>query len=264
MKKQALVVDNDFFFVEFLTGILQQRGYETRKAYNGKEGITRLKTCPVDILFVDMVMPKIDGRQLIQYTREQFPEAPFPIVAISGTLIDQLEDIENIGADFFLAKGPIGIMTDHINRFLDRLEQQPFLSVRDPELQEPVQLFPRQSTAEMIAVMDFQDAVFHCIGLGIFIADKDAMIIKANEMGLELIEKSIGDVLNSHVTTLLPVSEKPHFVAALKKIARQRGLKQVTVPILMDSRKIGITISLLRLNQEAVGWIIVMENLNQW
>ena len=66
-------------------------------------------------------------------------------------------------------------MTDHINRFLDRLEQQPIPSSDDPELQEPVQLFFRQSTAALMAVMDFQDAFFNCIGLGVFIADKDAM-----------------------------------------------------------------------------------------
>ncbi|MCX5882929.1 MAG: response regulator [Deltaproteobacteria bacterium] len=67
MSKKALVVDNDFFFVEFLTEILQKRGYEVFKAYDGKEGITRLNEKPVvDVLFVDLVMPKIDGRQMIQ------------------------------------------------------------------------------------------------------------------------------------------------------------------------------------------------------
>ena len=80
MKKQALVVDNDFFFVEFLTEILQQRGYEplrpmtARKELPGAQG-----TCPVDILFVEMVMPKIDGKQLIHYTRKPFPDALFPL-----------------------------------------------------------------------------------------------------------------------------------------------------------------------------------------
>jgi CheY-like chemotaxis protein len=41
MSKSALVVDNDFFFVEFLTEFLEKRGYEVIKAYDGKEAITK-------------------------------------------------------------------------------------------------------------------------------------------------------------------------------------------------------------------------------
>ena len=264
MKQQALVVDNDFFFVEFLTDLLQQRGYEVLKAYDGKEGIVKLKTCHIDILFVDMVMPKIDGKQMIQYTREKFPDVPFPIVAISGTLIDQLKDVHDIGADFYFTKAPVDIMTTQINRFLDRLEQEPFQTIHDPEFQESVPLFPRQSTAELIAVMDFQEAFFNCIGVGIFIADEDAVIIKANEIGLELLEKSICDVLSCHITTLVPASERPQFVGALKNVARRRSVKQKMVPVWLDTKRIGITISLLKINQESAGWIVVMEDLKPW
>lgn len=264
MKQQALVVDNDFFFVEFLTDILQQRGYDVFKAYDGKEGIVKLKTCHVDILFVDMVMPKIDGKQLIQFTREQFPDAQFPIVAISGTLIDQLNDAHDIGADFYFTKAPVSIMSNQINGFLDRLAQQPFQTIDDLEFQESVPLFPRQSTADLIAVMDFQEAFFNCIGLGVFVADEDAVIIKANVIGLELLEKSIGDVLSCHVTTLVPASERPRFIHVLKQVARQRSVKSMTVPVWVDIKRVGITVSLLKINQEPAGWIVVMEDLKSW
>jgi len=43
MQKKALVVDNDFFFVEFLSELLTKRGYQVLKAYNGKEGIAKLE-----------------------------------------------------------------------------------------------------------------------------------------------------------------------------------------------------------------------------
>jgi CheY-like chemotaxis protein len=73
MPKKALVVDNDYFFVEFLTELLEKKGYEIAKAYDGKEGISKLEQGPVDILFVDMIMPKIDGEQLIKLIRKKFP-----------------------------------------------------------------------------------------------------------------------------------------------------------------------------------------------
>jgi CheY-like chemotaxis protein len=262
MAKNALVVDNDFFFVEFLAGILQKRGYEVFKAYDGKEGITILTEKPVDVLFVDMVMPKIDGRQMIQYTRQQFPDARFPIVVLSGTLIEQIENIHKFGADFYIAKGPIGTMSGHINRFMDRLEEQSFPFPDHTEVLEPVKLYSRQSTAELIDAMDFQEAILKCIGVGIFIADKDATIIRANEQGLEIIHKSLWEVLNRHVTTIFPPSEKFKLANELNKIARHRELKQIVFSATIDSKEIRNTVSLLEVNDEFVGWIIVIEEIS--
>ncbi len=264
MGKNALVVDNDFFFVEFMTEILQERGYEVAKAYDGKEGITRLKEKPVDVLFVDMVMPKIDGRQMIQYTRQRFPDARFPIVAISGTLIEQIENIHKFGADYYIAKGPIGTMSAHINRFMDRLEKQSFPFPDHAEVLEPVKLYSRQSTAELIDVLDFQEAILRCIGVGIFIADKDAVIIRVNAKGLEIIQKSIGDVLNCHVTTIFHPLEKFKLVNELRKIVRHPELQQIVFSASINSKKIRNTVSLLEVNNEIAGWVIVMEEMNQW
>jgi CheY-like chemotaxis protein len=87
MMKRALVVDNDFFFMEFLTELLEAREYEVIKAYDGKEGISKLEQEEFDLIFVDMIMPKIDGKQLIRFTRSRFPNAHFPIVAL--TIIEQ-------------------------------------------------------------------------------------------------------------------------------------------------------------------------------
>lgn len=262
MSKKALVVDNDFFSVEFLAGILQKRGYEVYKAYDGKEGITILKEKPIDVLFVDMVMPKIDGRQMIRYTRQRFPDAQFPIVVLSGTLIEQIENIHKFGADFYIAKGPIGTMSDYINRFMDKLEKQSFPFPDHVEVLESVKLYSRPSTAELIDAMDFQEAILKCIGVGILIVDKDATIIRVNEHGLEIMQKSLGEVLNRHVTTIFSSSEKSKIVNELKKIARYRELNQIVFSASIDSKKIRNTVSLLEVNDEFVGWIIVMNEIS--
>ena len=54
-RKKALVVDNDFFFVEFFSELLEKQNYEVYKAYDGKEGITILSEVVPDLLFVDFV-----------------------------------------------------------------------------------------------------------------------------------------------------------------------------------------------------------------
>ncbi|MFH0994903.1 MAG: response regulator [Pseudomonadota bacterium] len=262
MKKHALVIDNDFFFVEFLSDILEKRGYVVSKAYDGKDGISRLREAPVDLMFVDMIMPKIDGKQVIQFTRKQFAEHRFPIIAISGIMIEGNEEIQKIGADYYIAKGPIETMADHISRFLDKFEKQS-ISTSD-EIMETTRLLPRHSTPELVEILDFHKGFFSSIGLGLFVIDRDEQIIRANDLGLSMINKSMEAMLNSHVTTLLPESKKIELITALKSVTENRNRKSVSFEVDTDDLHLRVIVSIHRIEQEAIGWIIAMEDMRQW
>jgi len=91
MPRRALIVDDDFFFVEFLGELLGKRGYQVTKAYDGKEGLLKLENGPFDILFTDLIMPKIDGIQFIKIARRKFQNVPLQIIAISGSVVEQIK-----------------------------------------------------------------------------------------------------------------------------------------------------------------------------
>lgn len=262
MQKHALVIDNDFFFVEFLSDILEKRGYVVSKAYDGKDGITRLREAAVDLLFVDMIMPKIDGKQVIQFARKRFAERRFPIVVISSTLIECNEEIKKIDADYYIAKGPIEIMADSVAIFLDKFEKQT-LSASN-EITETTNLLPRQFTAELVETMDFQESIIDSIGLGLFVIDRDAQIIRANDLGLSMIGKPMEVMLNSHVTALLPESKKSELISALKAVSRNRNQKSISLEVDSDNLLLRVIVSLHRIGPEAIGWIIAMEDMRQW
>jgi PleD family two-component response regulator len=78
--QKALVVDSDFFS-SVSAGLLEKRGYQVRKAYDGKQGIAGLDDGP-DILFADLVMPKVTGTRFLSRARKFNgtvpPSWPFP------------------------------------------------------------------------------------------------------------------------------------------------------------------------------------------
>jgi CheY-like chemotaxis protein len=123
MSKKAIVVDNDLFFVEFLSELLQARGYQVIRTYDGKEAKSKLEQQSFDLIFVDMVMPKMDGRELIRFVRLTFPDAHFPIIALSGAIVEQLGKLDEIGADYFITKGPMGKMAEYIEMLMDKIEE---------------------------------------------------------------------------------------------------------------------------------------------
>lgn len=263
MAKKALVVDNDFFFVEFLAELLEQKGYMVIKAYDGKEGIAKLGEGVVDLVFVDLIMPKIDGKQFIKFIRTKFPGAHFPIIALSGVLVEQLDRLKEIGADYFIAKGPLKKMTEQIHKLFDRIEKHPQSPSRE-ELFEPGNIYPRQETAELIDTVNFQRALNECLGVGVIVVDKDAKIIMANSLSLDIINKSLEEVLNQPIITIIPDEERPVLIGALKRILQKPELKKVTLSVTLNAKKIIFIISLLQLDGKTEGWIIVLEEMGQW
>ena len=82
------------------------------------------------------MLPKVDSRQFFSFIRHKFNGASFPIVALSGTIIEQLGTLEDIGADFYIAKGPIDKLEYQLNEFITRIEKQPkrfFKLAADPK-----------------------------------------------------------------------------------------------------------------------------------
>jgi len=260
MSGRALIVDNDFFFVEFLAELLEKRGYEVIKAFDGKEGISKLDEGPIDLLFSNIVMPKIDGKQFIKFSRIKYPDARFPIICVSSAMIEQLDVINEIGADYYIAKGPIGQMGAQLNALMDRIEKQPFVPPTEGLFFEPKNLYPRQATVELIDTLNFQRAITESIGIGIVVVDRDARIINTNSLALDIINKPIVEVLNRQIATIFPTKEKAKLIGALKKVIHNRELRKTTFPVTIHSQEIRIIVSLFKIDDGIDGWIIAMED----
>ncbi|HDZ89068.1 MAG TPA: response regulator [Deltaproteobacteria bacterium] len=263
MAKKALVVDNDFFFVEFLAQLLEERGYQVIKALDGKEGLAKFKHGPFDILFTDLIMPKIDGAQLIKIARQRFSGSHFSIIAISGAIIERQEDLFSIDADYCLAKAPLEKMEDDLNALLDRLEQHGVSPGEDLRIIEPGSLYPRQATTELIENLNFQKAVTESIGLGVVVVDRDVKIISATSRALEITKKSLDKILNKPVTSLLPKGGRPPLVHALKTVARDPELDRISLMVTLGVKRVRLVVSLLRFMGDVAGWIVAMEEVDE-
>jgi YesN/AraC family two-component response regulator len=79
---KILIIDDDPTILTMLERMLKRAGYEVDTASNGSEGLTKIESCPPDLLITDIVMPEKEGLELIFYLRAKNPG--LKIVAISG------------------------------------------------------------------------------------------------------------------------------------------------------------------------------------
>jgi two-component system, OmpR family, alkaline phosphatase synthesis response regulator PhoP len=65
-KKRILVVDDEPDFVAIVQSNLEKEGFEVDVAYNGLEGIEKVKASPPDCIVLDVMMPEMDGFKVCQ------------------------------------------------------------------------------------------------------------------------------------------------------------------------------------------------------
>ena len=97
-----LVCDDDKEIVEAVEIYLMQEGYDVIKAYDGEEALAVLEKEQVDLVVIDVMMPKLDG---IRATLQIRKESSIPIIILSAKTEDADKILGlNVGADDYVTK----------------------------------------------------------------------------------------------------------------------------------------------------------------
>ncbi|AFE09474.1 response regulator [Corallococcus coralloides DSM 2259] len=99
--KRLLIVDDELAIVEALEDILSLEGYDIVTAYNGDEGLQRLLASKPDLVLLDLMMPVMDGGELLRRIRAHPDLCDLPVVVMSA---GRLTEEERRASSHFLAK----------------------------------------------------------------------------------------------------------------------------------------------------------------
>ena len=102
MPCRVLLVDDDVRLHELLTSFLEQNGVEVKGAKNGVEGLAALEAGIFDAVLLDVMMPGIDGLEVVKRIRQK-SRIPVLMLTAKGDETDRVVGLE-IGADDYIAK----------------------------------------------------------------------------------------------------------------------------------------------------------------
>lgn len=139
-RETILLVDDEKEIVELLTIYLNNEGYRLLKAYNGMEALECLQNEEVDLIILDVMMPKMDGLAACMKIREE-RKMPIIILSAKNTDMDKISGL-SLGADDYVGKpfNPLEIVArvksqlrryHGFNKDSDRLENESQLSFED-------------------------------------------------------------------------------------------------------------------------------------
>jgi CheY-like chemotaxis protein len=100
---KILVIDDDAKDRGLIGTVLEERGYEVISAESGRTGLMVCHRQQIDAVVLDLRMPEIDGRSVLQQLRTLHPS--LPVVVFSGEGPEEVEqELLNRGATAFLQK----------------------------------------------------------------------------------------------------------------------------------------------------------------
>ncbi len=101
-KFRILVVDDERRMVGFIRLNLEQDGFEVIEAYNGSEALEKLRESLPDLILLDVMMPDIDGFEVLRTIRE-ISQVPVIMLTAKGEENDKVKGLE-LGADDYVTK----------------------------------------------------------------------------------------------------------------------------------------------------------------
>jgi excisionase family DNA binding protein len=100
----VLVVDDDPGVRQLVRANLEAEGYAVREAGSANEGLASLEEEPPDLMLLDVMMPEVDGWEMLRRVQERYGIAAVPVLVFSGTVEERSVDAAARGARGFLGK----------------------------------------------------------------------------------------------------------------------------------------------------------------
>jgi excisionase family DNA binding protein len=99
----VLVVDDDPGLREFIRANLEADGYSVREAGSASEGLAALDEAPPDLILLDVLMPKMDGWEMLRRVQERHGVDAIQVIMYSGK-VEEAGKAEERGAQAFIGK----------------------------------------------------------------------------------------------------------------------------------------------------------------
>ena len=104
-RRLILIVDDDDRLREFVRVNLEMEGYSVREAANAEEGLAALDAEPPDLILLDVMMPQVDGWEMLRRVHERHGVGSIPVIMFSGKVEeDTLRTAASRGAQGFIGK----------------------------------------------------------------------------------------------------------------------------------------------------------------
>ena len=254
---KILLIDDDRVFLKYLTRQLETAGHDVVNAGDGISALSLLTDITPDIIFLDLILPKIDGDKLCRIIRKMDHLANCHLVVISAVVAEMGSDFADIGADSYIAKGPFATVAEHVRAVVEA-------SSGPKEWNKPKQVLglehvsPRQLTRELLSRNQHLKTILESMEEGI-IEIVEGVVVYANSAAVRLFALPLEKILAANPINLFDVKERSRVTELLDADDGKMVEIGENHPVELGGRL--VTIRSFRIASDSKGSIILISDI---
>jgi two-component system cell cycle sensor histidine kinase/response regulator CckA len=259
MPKKILLVDDDRVLLKFASGLLEKEGHEVATAQDGFVALNLLTSFFPDIMFFDLIMPKIDGDKLCHIVRKMPHLKDCYLVILSAAVAELDFDYTEIGADAYIAKGPFDVMGKNVLAAIEASEVP-----RKDDEPKPIKgienVYARQLTKELLSRNRHLETILESMSEGI-LEVFSGKVVYANASAVAMFGMDKGHLLASYPPDLFNGEARDKLAALLKSGAEERLEIGTNNPVELGGRL--LMISCIPVKGEPLTTIILITDVTE-
>lgn len=258
------MIDNDTVYLELLKEILEQEGFAVATANDGMEGIEQARQGTFYCMFVDLIMPRIDGRRFVKCIREMPRFKHVPIAIMSGALAEEGGELDEIGANYYLYKGPAEDLRKNILRILSALTQSLGGKKSRPKVFGISGMHRRAVVKELISDNRHHEVVLEHMGEAVIETDARLRITYCNAAGMRIFARSEGELIGATLDALFGQEGGARIRDAVGNLVAGASPEKATLVVPLGSYVLRVAIAALVETGECTGTILIAADITDY
>ena len=125
-KKKILVVDDEDDILQFLELVLREKGYDVVTAAGGQEALTRAQIEKPDLVLLDIMMPQMDGWEVLKLLRVDDETADIPVAMLSARTEakDRVQGLQEGAIDYICKPFALQELLEKIGTIFGQVEER--------------------------------------------------------------------------------------------------------------------------------------------
>jgi len=198
----VLIADNSKLHREVMRDFYAAMGLDVRVAADGIEALAQIEQRRPDLLVLDLIMPRIDGAQICAWIRERDAYRDIPVIILSGILSDEIEGIENIRADAFMAKMPIDRIGDELRSLtLDLISGK---RPDRPRMHGFEKMYRREVVQELLLERRVRRDILDSLSEGVVELSSDRRLLRSNRAFERICGRHSSELLSRRLDDVFP------------------------------------------------------------
>jgi len=259
--KTALVVDNERVLVQMLARILEEQGFQVERAYGGLEALAKLKEKTFDIVFLDLIMPRVGGDRICKFIKQSPAHAQAKVVIVTAVAIEAERTIAQLRPDACIAKGPYPKLRENIIKALALIRDA--AHDQDDMILGKDGIFSRTVVKELIFAQRHFEAILNNMTEGVIELDTDNIITYLNPAAQAVLGKQEWELIGRSFAEGFQPAQAAEILSVLKELSQTDASTNKELLLSYAGREYSLSLRNVMRDGELIGSTVVVTDITE-